>query len=70
MIPSPERWPTKDKEAPSTHGVRQVPLGLNFQPNFQKVGDGGLTGPQLLEGDYWGRRDNFWRWGGGGAIFT
>ena len=24
--------------------------GLSLQPNFQKKGGGGLTGPQLLEG--------------------
>ena len=36
------------------HSLHPPPLsarGLNVLPNFQKKG-GGLTGPQLLEGDW------------------
>ena len=47
MTPSPEAWPTKEKEAPSDHDVKQVPMGLNLEPTFQEgvwgvcVGRGG-----------------------------
>ena len=37
MTPSLEGWPTKAKEAPSPHEVRQTPLDTN--PVFQCVGD-------------------------------
>ena len=41
--------------------------GLNVQPNFQKGGRGGLTGPQLLEGVLWERGSDLFL---GVAIFS
>ena len=35
MTPSLEGWPTKDKEAPSSHDVRLAPLDTN--PVFQNL---------------------------------
>ena len=40
MIPSLEGWPTKVKEAPSSHEVRLTALDTN--PVFQCLGDNGL----------------------------
>ena len=37
VIPSLEGWPTKAKEAPSSHKVRLAPLDTN--PVFQRLGD-------------------------------
>ena len=37
MIPSLEGWPTKAKEAPSSHEVRLAPLDTN--PVFQNLGE-------------------------------
>ena len=44
--------------------------GLSLQPNFQKVGGGGVTGPQLLEGVAGKEGGDFFWAGGGGLQFS